>query len=266
MNTTAAKARAALRNGRFRWLVRYELVNLVGVIFVPFFGLVFPLLMSYLLANTALLEVPAAFRQEAVSRLVLSMLQMVPLAAVFLGHGAIYSQELEKQVPLRLELFGLTPTQQMLAKMTATIIFMTFALAVNLGILIPTLDVLLPTPAGFGIVLLSMYLLAVILFMLAHGIANWIRKFGPTYAVVMLLYFAFMFLGGMMGMSSSRLPGPVRFIAELLPYHYITEDFLGVWRGESYNYAPFIQAMLLLTAVSALVMVSSFIYRRHRSI
>ena len=121
-------------------------------------------------------------------------------------------------------------------------------------------------PAGFGIVLLSMYLLAVILFMLAHGIANWIRKFGPTYAVVMLLYFAFMFLGGMMGMSSSRLPGPVRFIAELLPYHYITEDFLGVWRGESYNYAPFIQAMLLLTAVSALVMVSSFIYRRHRSI
>ncbi|MDI9471056.1 MAG: ABC transporter permease [Bacillota bacterium] len=266
MNTIAAKATTTPRNGRFRWLVRYELFNLFGVIYVPFFGLVFPLLMSFLLANTALLEVPAAFRQEAVSRLVLSMLQMVPLAAIFLGHGALYSQEQEKQVPLRLELFGLTPTLQMLAKMTSQIIFMTFALAVNLGILIPSLNVLRPTPAGFSIVLLSMYLMAVILFMLAHGIANWIRKFGPTYAIVMLLYFAFMILGGMMGMSSSKLPGPVRFVAELLPYHYITEDFLDVWQGKSYNFAPFIQAMLLLTAVSALVMVSSFIYRRHRSL
>ena len=62
----------------------------------------------------------------------------------------------------------------------------------------------------------------------------------------MIVYFAMMILGGMMGISFDNMPGPVQAAAKLLPVTYINRDFYTVWNGERYNFAPMLQSYLLL--------------------
>ena len=251
---------------RLTWRqVMYELRNLLGNWFIPFFGLAFPALLSQILARTALADVPAAMRMIVITGLALTMLQIIPISVTFLGHSATFSEELERRVPLRMQLFGFRTGQQLLAKMIAQILFMTFSLVVNTVIMVATLDILTPTAGGMVIYFATLYLLGVALFMLAHGIANFVRRFGPAYAISMVCYFIFMFFGGMMGPRPGQLTGVLRRISNLLPFAYLSEDFIDVWQGKAYDFSSFIQAMILFFAIAAIVMLASFVYRRHRA-
>ena len=103
-------------------------------------------------------------------------------------------------------------------------------------------------------VLICILALSVILFCLAHAISSLLRKFSLTYCVTMLVYFAMMILGGMMGISFDNMPGPVQAAAKLLPVTYINRDFYTVWNGESYNFMPMLQSYLLMAAIAGILM------------
>ena len=96
--------------------------------------------------------------------------------------------------------------------------------------------------------------LGIICFILAHGIANLLGKFGPTYCVTMLLYFGFMVLGGMMGISYDQMSKGMQTVAKMLPMTYISRDFVTVWTGKNYNFMPMIQSYLFLAAIAGILL------------
>ena len=247
-------------------LIRHELVGLASNWFIPFFGVVFPLLLGILLASIALADVPEAYLPEARTGLMLSISQIIPLAVVLLGHSASYSQELENKIPLRMRLFGFPEHVTLSAKLIAEFVFMTFAIILYVTVFFSIYELIDPTPKAAIVTVLAVYLEGFISFMLAHGIANFFRKFGPTYAVTMVIYFAFMMIGGMMGVQLNQMPAALRFIASYLPFSYFSQDFVDVWKGQPYSYGPFIQSLIVLGAISAIVLVLSIIYRKNRAI
>ena len=93
-----------------------------------------------------------------------------------------------------------------------------------------------------------------ILFCFAHAISSLLRKFALTYCVTMLLYFVFMILGGMMGITYDNMPDGVQALADFLPVTYINRDFCMVWSGESYNFGPMLQSYLLMGALAGILM------------
>lgn len=252
--------------GKRRTLFLYELRNVFGNWYVLFFGILFPIAMAILISQTALRGVPEAFRQSAVTGIVLSFAQVIPMAGIFLGHTALYSKELEERIPLRMQLFGFSQRSILLAKLQSQIMFQTIALALHFGILYPILGYALPTLSG-GLGYLSvLYVLAIVYFVFAHGIANLFRKFGPAYGVSMGLYFAFMILGGMMGIPTDMMPAPVRAISNLLPFTHLSKPGVAqFWAGGSYNAAPLVQSIVFFGALACAVLFGSFLYRRNRA-
>jgi len=70
----------------------------------------------------------------------------------------------------------------------------------------------------------------------------------------MLTYFAFMILGGMMGIPYDSLPEWAKFLAKLLPVTYVNKDFYKIWIGDPYNFMPMVQSFLFLTAVAGILL------------
>lgn len=249
-----------------RHLFWYELRNVFGNWYTLVFGMAFPVLMAIVISQTALQDVPEAFKPTAITGVVLGFAQLIPMAGIFLGHSAIYAKELEDKVPLRMQLFGFSQRLILWAKLQAQLVFQTLALLLHFGLLYPILGYDRPSPAGLIIYLLVLYSLATIYFVLAHGIANFFRRFGPAYGLSMLIYFIFMLLGGMMGVTSAMLPKPVRALADLLPPTHLSKPAItDLWIGSAYNFSMLGQAMLFFGALSLLVLFGSFIYRRNRA-
>jgi ABC-2 type transport system permease protein len=247
-------------------LIRLELVSILANWFIPFFGVVFPLLLGILLVSTALSDVPEAFLPEARTGLMLSIIQIIPLAVILLGHSSIYSQELENKIPLRMRLFGFPEHVTLIAKLIAEFMFMTLAIILYVVVFFNAFELIIPSSKAIVVTVVTLYLEGIICFMLAHGVANFFRKFGPTYAVTMVIYFALMMIGGMMGLKSSQLPASLRFIASMLPFTYVSRDFIDIWKGVPYSYAPFIQSLIVLGSISAIVLVLSIIFRKNRAV
>lgn len=235
-------------------LVKYELRNLLGNIFVLIFGLIFPIFMSIFLGNLIGAQVPEEAKDTVVTTIFISNSLMLPLATVFIGYSATFSQELEKNIPLRFRLFGYSEKTLVLSKIVAYLIFMTvamiiYSIASSLG-----LKILVPSFSSAIILIGSLYLLSIIFFALAHGIALFIKKFGPTYAITMILYFGIMILSGMFGVQAKDFPETVMKIAFLFPTTYVASEFIDFWQGGSYNFMPYIQSLVLFTAVSAIAL------------
>ena len=92
------------------------------------------------------------------------------------------------------------------------------------------------------------------MFVLSHGIATLCRNFELTFFVAMFLYFVIMILSGMMGITYENLPKGMRGVAKLIPITYVNKDFIKVWKGESYQFGPFVQAFFFTFAVSILIL------------
>ena len=131
--------------------------------------------------------------------------------------------------------------------MTVAMVIYTIASFLGLKILLPSF--------GAAITLIvSLYVLSIIFFVISHGIALYMKKFGPTYAITMTLYFAIMILSGMFGVQAKDFPEPVMKVAFLFPTTYVASEFIDFWQGGSYNFMPYIQSLVLFTAVSAIVL------------
>lgn len=239
------------------YLINYELRNIIGNIFVIFFGIFFPIIMSALFSVMLKSQIPENMYSEAVTGLFLTMSLVIPMAVLLIGYAANYSQELEKDVPLRLNLFGFSEKTMLFAKMVSYLIFTTAAFVIYAIVDFIMLDLQAPKISSAIIFILSLYALSVIFFMLAHGLATIFRKFGPTYAVCMFLYFGFMILCGMMGITVDQLPSGAKAVAKVFPMSYISSDFINFWQGGEYNFAPLVQSFLFFGAVSAIILIFS---------
>jgi ABC-2 type transport system permease protein len=244
-----------MKKKQLNWhLVQYELRNITGNIFVIFFGVFFPIMMSVLFSFVFKKQVPEEMYSKAVTSIFITMSMIIPMAVLLIGYAANYSQELEKDIPLRLNLFGFREKTMLAAKMIAYLIFTTAAFLLYIVSDIIMLDLQVPKLSSAICLIVSLYALSVILFVLSHGIATIFRKFGPTYAVSMLLYFGFMILCGMMGVTVDQLPKGLNVIAKAFPMSYISSDFVEFWQEGQYNFAPLIQSFMFFGAVSFIIL------------
>ena len=246
-------------------LVAYEIYNIIGNPFSSFFGIVFPILMLLIITNAIKGDVPKSMVAQANTTIFITMSLITPMAIIFLGYAATYSQELENDIPLRMGLFGFSERFMMRAKIIAQVIVLTAALAIYTLVSYTALDLEIPSFSGAATLVICLYLMGVIFFILAHGLANIFRKFGPTYALAMILYFGIMVLCGMMGIQTDQLPGFLQKIVALLPMSYVSSDFIDLWQGGSYNFMPLIQSFLFMGAISGILLLYAN-YKNRRTV
>ena len=202
---------------------------------------------------------------QANTSIFITMSLITPMAIIFLGYAATYSQELENDIPLRMGLFGFSERFMMRAKIIAQVIVLTAALAIYTLVSYMALDLEIPSFSGAATLVICLYLMGVIFFILAHGLAHIFRKFGPTYALAMILYFGIMVLCGMMGIQTDQLPGFLQKIAALLPMSYVSSDFIDLWQGGNYNFMPLIQSFLFMGAISGILLLYAN-YKNRRTV
>lgn len=247
-----------------RSLIMYEVRNIAGNIFVHLFGIGLPILLSLFISSVASKDVPEFMKQRVVTSVAITMSLIIPMAIMLIGYAANYAQEVERNVPTRMYLFGFSEKSMMLAKAIAQLIFLTGAMLIYMVAEVLFLDIQKPALLSFLFLLACLYLVGILFFLFAHGISNLLKKFGPTYAVTMTMYFLIMILSGMMGMGSDQLPEPMKTIAYTLPTTYISNEFIDFWQGQHYNFMPLIQSFLFFGTLAGIVVMLS-LYQKRKS-
>lgn len=248
-----------------RRLVLYEIRNVLGNPFVYMFGIFFPILMLFIITKAVQADVPESAISQANTAVFITMSLIIPMAVVLLGYSSNYSQELEKEIPLRMKLFGIPEKSVLTAKIIAQFTVMAAGLILYTIVAYVSLDMEIPRPGSAFSLIICLFLQGGIFFALAHGVASILKKFGPTYAIMMAVYFGVMVLCGMMGVQVDELPDFLQKAAALLPMSYISRDFIDFWTEGSYNFAPLIQSFLFLGAVSGIILLIA-VRREHRKI
>lgn len=243
-------------------LVKYELRNLLGNFMTVFFGIFFPIILSILNGTVITKGVPDSIKSTVTTQVFISCIIVIPLAIIFIGYPALFSQELEKNIPTRLQLFGYNQKMIIIAKITANLIVVTLSMAIYTLVDSLVLDLQAPAIKAVIIGLASIYILALSLFIAAHGISLYFKKFNMTFGITMTIYFSIMILSGMFGIQVEDFPKVMRSIAHLLPTTYMSSDFIDFWRGGSYNFVPFIQSFIFFIAVCGIAL---FIGTSHNS-
>ena len=247
------------------YLVKYEVLNNLYNGYSFFFGAVFPIFLMIMISKGALSDVPETAKLEATASVFIGASMIIPLSTMFLGYAASFSNELEKDVPTRLSLFGLSGARLFVGKLIANFIFLTFCYALYIIGTLSFVKVATPRPLAAVIWVVSMYLISALCLALAHGVANLIRRFGITYGIVMAIYFVIMALGGMMGVRLKDLPIGLQTVSKLFPFTHFGNGYIDFWMGKSYNFAPFVQSLIFFAAVSIGVMMISFKIRGRKA-
>lgn len=245
-------------------LIGYELKSASGNIWSIIFGLFMPIIYGVIIYKAYVPQVTESVAREFATGLYMSMAVMAINAILLIGYAANLSLELEQKVTLRLNLFGISNRTIVMSKLIAQLslfiicyLIYTISFKLLVGFELPTIN-------GLFIYMLSVFIISIISFVMAHGIANIFQKFGPTYAITMFIMLGTMFLSGVMGIQVENLPKAVQKISYLLPYTYLTKDFYKVWMGKSYNFVPFIQSILFFGGLSIIILLFSFYYRRRK--
>ena len=71
-------------------LISYEIRNVLGDFFVPFFGIVFPVLMLILITKAVAADVSAKYVPEANTSVFIMMSMLIPMAVGLLGYASGY--------------------------------------------------------------------------------------------------------------------------------------------------------------------------------
>lgn len=234
-------------------MIRYELRNINGNFMTHFFGIVFPNLMSLIFATMIGNQVPEAARPHAVVSVVICMALIMPMSIMFLGYGALYSQEVENGIPLRMHLYGYCEKSLIAAKVIAHLIFLSIAFVIYGVFQMIMLDIPKPAFSSLLCLLASLYLIGAMFLLIVHSMANLFRKYSVTFGISMFIYFLLMMVTGMMGISTEQLPKALQGIAKVFPMTYISNDFADFWQGGSYNFMPYIQSCIFLGAVTGIL-------------
>ena len=232
---------------------------------VHFFGVIFPCFLSVIMIKAIGDSVPEAIYGEVVTSIMLSMVMIVPMAICLIGYGCMYAGEVEKGIPLRMHLFGYDEKILIGAKLIVHLLFMTVALVIYALFQMAFMDIQSPKPMALIWLLLFIYLIAACLLVMAHAIANLIRRFNIAFGILLGTYFFFMIISGMMGIQTSQLPKWMQAIAKALPMTYICNDYIDFWQGRSFPFMSFIQALIFFAALCGVLLIVS-LYREKRVI
>ena len=142
--------------------LKYELKNTFGNIFSIIFGILFPIMMTLLFYN--MFSSNEAIPKDALAlQLYLTNVLMTPLAMVFVGFSALFSQEIEHDVTTRMLLFGYTTSNQLKTKFVAQMVAMGIALAIFSAVIVPLLGIGAPTIFGFIVFIAFFAIISMIL-------------------------------------------------------------------------------------------------------
>ena len=244
-------------------MIQYEVRNMNGNLMSHFFGIVFPNVMCLVLSKTVGESLSADIRREVMTSIMLSMSLIMPMSIMMLGYGAVYSQEVERGVPLRMRLFGFGEKSLITAKIIAHLILLTAALVIFALFQILVMDIQKPAVTSLLCLIISLYFIGAVLLVIAYALAGIFKKFSITFGICMSIYFLMMILTGMMGMRTNQLPGFLQKVAKTLPMTYISNDFITFWQGGSYNFMPYIQSCIFFAALAGLLLMVSF-YKNRR--
>lgn len=236
-------------------MILYELRNVTGNPFVHIFGIGMPVLMSILITRIGITEItdPSVVRSVSTS-VFLGIGALIPMATIMMGYAVQQAQEMEKGIPERLNLFGIKNRVIFCNRAISEVLFMAAAFLIYFLVGIIFLKLEKPVFSGAVCYLVCIFVFSIFCFMLAHAIASLLKKFSVTYCVSMLIYFACMILGGMMGMSYESMPKAMQAAAKLLPVTYINRDFFMIWTGKEYNFVPMLQSYLFFGALSGILL------------
>ena len=246
-------------------MVLYELRNLNGNLMPHFFGIIFPNLMCMLLPRAVASGLPADIQQKVTDSIMLSMAIVIPMSIMFLGYGAVYAQEVERGIPLRMRLFGFEEKSAIMAKVFAHLILLTIAFVIFAVFQMAVTKVSAPAGSSFLCLVISLYLIGVILLVISHALANLFKKFSIVFGVEMGIYFLMIILCGMMGIKTSALPNVMQKIAAAFPMTYIANEFADFWQGGTYQFMPFIQSFLFMGAIAGILLLFS-LYKDKRTV
>jgi ABC-2 type transport system permease protein len=248
-------------------MIQYELRNVAGNPFVHIFGLGFPILLSILITKSVSSEIgnSSSYINEVITSIFLGIGAVIPLATILMGYSSTCSQDIEKDIPLRMQLFGFSEKYTLINRLIAEFVYMTFAYILYFIVGWKVIKIAVPTASGVVIYIVCLYTFAAVLFILAHGIANLVKKFGLTYMITMIIYFGMMVLSGMMGITLDKMPKKLQIISNLLPSTYFNKDFYSVWVGKDYNFGPMIQSYIFFFAVAGILIFVMF-YRSKRNL
>lgn len=244
-------------------MIQYEVRNMNGNLMSHFFGIVFPNVMCLILSKTVGTSLSADVKREVMTTIMLSMSLIMPMSIMMLGYGAVYSQEVEKGVPLRMRLFGFGEKSLIAAKIIAHLILLTVSFIVFALFQILVMDIQKPALGSLICLILSLYFIGAVLLVIAYALAGIFKKFSVTFGICMTIYFMMMILTGMMGMKTNQLPDILQSVAKTLPMTYISNDFITFWQGGSYNFMPYIQSCIFFAALAGLLLMASF-YKNRR--
>lgn len=247
-------------------MIQYELRNVAGNPFVHIFGVGFPILLSIIIAKSVTSEISDnSYLGEVITSIFLGIGAVIPMATILMGYSSTCSQDVEKDIPLRMRLFGFSEKYTIVNRLIAEFIYMTLAFLIYFIVGCNVLKIVTPVASGVIIYFVCLYTFAAVLFILAHAIANLVKKFGLTYMITMIIYFGMMILSGMMGITVGKLPKSLQIISNLLPSTYFNKDFYTVWIGKTYNFVPMIQSYIFFSAISG-ILIFVMIYNSKRNL
>lgn len=235
-------------------MIQYESRNVAGNPFVHVFGIAFPILLSIIIIKAMASDISnTTYLGELSTSIFLGFGTIIPMATILMGYSCTLSQDIEKDIPLRMKLFGFSEKFTIINRLIAEFIYMTIAFIIFFVVGRIVLGIKEPVISGAITYFVLLYIFAAILFILAHAIANLVKKFGLTYMISMLIYFGMMIFSGMMGVSIDKLPRSMQVISNLLPTTYISRDFYGVWVGKAYDFVPMIQSYIFFCAIAGIL-------------
>lgn len=235
--------------------IQYELRNIGGNPFIHIFGIGMPLLMAIIIPRAVTPSVhEQAIIKQIVTSIVLGLGTMVTMATMLIGYASQSAEDMEKEIPMRMKLFGFKERYIIINRLIAEFIYMTFAYIIYFSVTMSVNKMITPTVTGMLIYMLAIYSLGIICFLFSHAVVNIVKKFGLTYMITMIIFFAVMILSGMMGIEVEKLPKGVQTISKMLPTTYINGEFYHVWTGEHYNYGPMIQAYIFIIAITGILL------------
>lgn len=248
-------------------MLLFEFRNIIGNPYVHIFGMGMPVMMAIVICRVAASQIPdESMLGEAMTAIFLGIGTLIPMATVLVGYGVARARDLERGIPLRMELFGIRTVATLCNNALAELVYMLISFVIYFVVGFGFLGVEQPQVWGIVSYLACILALSVIMFCLAYAISSFLKKFGSTYCVTMFLYFGLMIFGGMMGITYDNMPEGMRVIAQLLPITYINRDFYTVWKGESYNFVPMLQAYLFWgagTGILLFIVLKKTSRRRH---
>jgi len=236
--------------------ILFELKSVAGNPFINIFGVAFPIFLACVIAQEIMGEVgDGQIAKEATTQVFLSLGTIIPMATVLMGYAVSHSLEIEKGISERMSLFGISLMETVLNRIISQLIYMAGSFFVFFTIGVLGGYILMPDAKGIIIYTVCIIVLTVLLFVLGHGISTLCRKFGLTYFIAMVTYFALMIFSGMMGISYDQFNKGMQMIAKLIPITCMNQsDFVKAWLGGSYNYGPIVQAFLFMMAVTGILL------------